>query len=194
MQPATFAENDLAPLQDLLTDDSVNEVVINPDGQIFVERATSDHMQRVDLELPESKVKSLGANLAGETNNVLGDKHPIVSGRVMVFGAPVRVQVVVPPAIETGVSVSIRKYVSRLIPIDEIRYIHGAKVDVGTERSNAQQKLADLAIAGDLPALFQSAIDLRLNILISGGTSSGKTTMARALLALSNQEERLVTI
>lgn len=55
-------------------------------------------------------------------------------------------------------------------------------------------ELAKLAEAGQLAELFQQAIDQRMNILVSGGTSSGKTTVARALLSLTNRAERLVTI
>lgn len=194
MEPATFAENDLAPLRTLLTDDAVNEVVLNPDGSIFVEWASEPNMVRSALEFPSHKVQSLGANLAGETNNQLGRTNPIVSGKVMVFGAPMRVQVIVPPAIEQGVSVSIRKYVSRFLGVTEIGFIGSGQVDVGAERRAAQERVVALAQAGDMAGLSQAAIVLRMNILISGGTSSGKTTMARALLNLADHDERIVTI
>lgn len=106
----SFAEQGLLPIKGLLTDKNVNEVVINPDGGIFAEYADAPYMMPVtDVELSGHEIHSLGSNLAGETGNALGEEHPIVSGRVFVFGNDVRVQVVIPPAIEDGVSLSIRK-------------------------------------------------------------------------------------
>jgi len=192
--PASYAENDLAPLKTLLTDAAVNEVAINPDGRIWAERAGADHMAAVDARLSPAAVRNLGANLAGETNNKLGDRRPIVSGRVVVFGETMRVQVVVPPAIERGASVSIRKYVARVLDVDELRWLGDGPVDVEAERRARLQAIADLVTARALDAALRLAVEQRLNVLISGGTSSGKTTMARAMLGLVDRRERIVTI
>ena len=194
LSPASYAEGSLKPLRALLTSDQVNEVVINPDGSIWVEYADEAHMQRCEEAMDAHAIKSLGSHLAAETSNVLGEKHPIVSGRIIVFDQSMRVQIVVPPAIEAGVSLSIRKYISRLLDLDEIRFLSGKQIDLQAERKEKQRNLASLAETGDTAKLFRLAIDQRLNILVSGGTSSGKTTMARALLALSSRTERLVTI
>lgn len=191
----SFAEQGLLPLKKLLTDDNVNEVVINPNGKIFVEYADASHMKCVDdVEMEEHEIRSLGGNLAGETGNALGEEHPIVSGRVYVFGSDVRVQVVVPPAIETGVSLSIRKYISRILHPGEITFLEGKQVNVDDQRRADQKQIETMSSDGKLNQLFKLAIDKRLNILVSGGTSSGKTTVARALLAMSHEDERIVTI
>lgn len=191
----SFAEQGLLPLKKLLTDDNVNEVVINPDGKIFVEFANDPHMKCVDdVDMEEHDIRSLGGNLAGETGNALGEDHPIVSGRVFVFGSDVRVQVVVPPAIETGVSLSIRKYISRILQPGEITFLEGKQINVDEQRKEDQKEIEKMASDGLVNQLFKLAIEKRLNILVSGGTSSGKTTVARALLAMSHEDERLVTI
>lgn len=195
MEVESFAEQGLLPLKTLLSNDLVNEVVINPDGKIFVEFADAAHMQEAsDIQIDEIDIRSLGSNLAGETGNALGEEHPIVSGRVFAFGNDVRVQVVVPPAIEKGVSLSIRKYISRMLDPSEIRFINEGPINIDEERKAQHEKIRKLADAGKLEELFRKAIDSRMNILISGGTSSGKTTIARALLAMSHEGERLVTI
>ncbi len=192
--PATYAEQGLAPLRALLTSDDVNEVVINPDRSVWVEHAGETHMRVWEGTIPPERLKMLGSHLAGETGNQLGPKNPIVSGRIFVFGQSMRVQVIVPPAVEAGVSVSIRKYVSRILDLGEIDFLMDGQVDVEAQRRDRLARLRELAEAGDLRELLRLAVDQRLNMLVSGGTSTGKTTYARAILSLAGRGERMVTI
>ena len=194
-QVNSYAEQGLKPLEALLSSDDVNEIVINPDNRIFVEYAQKAHMEEVvDVEMSQQEIHSLGNNLAGDTGNALGEDHPIVSGRVFVFNNDVRVQVVVPPAIEKGVSLSIRKYVSRVLMPTEIQFIGGSVDDIGKSRMWSKDNLREQIDDQSLPEFFSHMIESRMNILISGGTSSGKTTIARALLNMCNENERIVTI
>jgi type IV secretion system protein VirB11 len=181
----SYVEQYLSPLRDYLVD---------PDGSIFVEVAGAVHMEQVDVELSPHAIKRLGAQLAGETRNTLGALHPIVSGRVMVWGNPQRVQVVIEPAIEQGVSLSIRKYLTRTLNSADIKFVDGGQIRVEEARRQRHREIGELAKAGDLQALFRQVIDEKFNILISGGTSSGKTTVARALLSMADADERIVTI
>jgi type IV secretion system protein VirB11 len=192
--PASYAESNLRPLAELLTADDVTEVAINPDGRVWVERSADAFMRAHDVALSPAAIRNLGSTLAGETGNALGERNPIVSGRVMVFGRSVRVQIVIPPAIEAGVSLSIRTYVARTIDVDELGVLGGASRDVEAERRERIAGVAALAEKGDAPGVLRRAVADRLNVLISGGTSSGKTTVARAMLALVPPEERIVTI
>ncbi len=192
--PGSYVEQYLEPLKDYLVDENINEIVINPDGAIFVERASASFMEPIDIEMPAKSIKQLGAQLAGETKNALGKHHPIVSGRVMVWGEPLRVQVVVEPAVESGLSVSIRKYVSTILETTEIKFLTGKQENVDEMRKKRHRAIQKSVEEGKIVEMIDYAIKEHYNILISGGTSSGKTTMARALLATSNLEERLVTI
>lgn len=190
----SHAEHDLRELRELLTSDAVNEVAINPDGAVWAEKSDAEHMLRTGHQFSPGKVQQLSKHLAGETLNRLGPKHPIVSGSLHAFGQALRVQIIVPPAVEEGASLSIRKYVARTLDIGEIGFLDGKHVSVEGERRARLAELARLAEAGNLAELFGQAIDQRMNILVSGGTSSGKTTVARALLAMAHPAERLVTI
>lgn len=190
----SYVEQYLAPLKTYLTDDRINELVINPNGSIFVEVAGAEAMTEIDVTLPPHAIKRLGAQLAGETRNTLGALNPIVSGRVTVWGNPQRVQIVVEPAIEEGVSLSIRKYLKRALSSADIGFVDGRQIRVDEERHQRHAQIAALANAGDLEGLFRRAIDERFNILIAGGTSSGKTTIARSLIEMMDRRERLITI
>lgn len=193
-QANTYAEQYLKPLKSYLISEDVNEVVINPDGSIYVEFSNEHHMQPIDLQLEEKAIKQLGNSLAGETKNSLGKQNPIVSGKVNVWNAPLRVQVIVPPAVEKGISLSIRKYTARTLTTDDIKFVEGTQVNLEDRRKERHSTIKKLADEGKLDAVFKKAIDERFNIMISGGTSSGKTTVARALLAETDQEERIITI
>jgi type IV secretion system protein VirB11 len=151
-------------------------------------------MQKIDVTLPRDAIERLAAQLAGETRNPLGVLHPIFSGRVMVWGHLQRVQVVVEPAIEEGVSLSIRKHLTQTLTVADIDFVDGEQTNVNESRRECHRTLVDLAKSGNLPSLFRHAIAEKSNILISGGTSSGKTTVARALLAISDPAERIITI
>ncbi len=192
--PTSQAEHDLRELRPLLTSDAINEVVINPDGAVWIERADAEHMIRTEHSFPLAKIKPLSDTLAGETNNRIGPKHPLVSGSLIAFGQSLRVQIVVPPAVEAGASVSIRKYVSRILSLGEIAFLKGRQVSVEAERLAKLREIDALAKAGQLSELLERAVSTRLNILVSGGTTTGKTTVARALLSLAHPAERLVTI
>ncbi|MCW8059655.1 P-type DNA transfer ATPase VirB11 [Agrobacterium tumefaciens] len=190
----SYVEQYLAPLKEYLTDDRINELVINPNGSIFIEVAGAGFMTEIDVTLSPHSIKRLGATLAGETRNTLGALNPIVSGRVNVWGNPQRVQIVVDPAVEQGVSLSIRKYLSRTLTSADIGFIGGRQIRVDDERRRRHAEIAELANSGDLQGLFRQAIDEHFNILIAGGTSSGKTTVARTLIEMMDRNERLITI
>ncbi|OCP23563.1 MULTISPECIES: P-type DNA transfer ATPase VirB11 [unclassified Ensifer] len=190
----SYVEQYLSPLRKYLVDDRINELSINPDGSIFIEAAGASHMEEIDVTLAPHAIKRLGAQLAGETKNTLGALNPIVSGRVIVWGSPQRVQVVIEPAIEQGVSLSIRKYLSRTLECADIKFVDGGQIKVEDDRRERHKAIAEMAENGNLQGLFRQAIDEKFNILISGGTSSGKTTVARALLSMADANERIITI
>lgn len=190
----SYVEQYLNPLQNYLVDDNVNELVINPNGSIFIEAAGASHMHEIDVKLPAQAIKRLGAQLAGETRNTLGALSPIVSGRVTVWGNPQRVQIVIEPAIDHGVSLSIRKYLTKGLASTDIGFVDGGQIRVDDERRARHRQIARLAANGDLQGLFRQAIDEKFNVLISGGTSSGKTTVARSLISMMDIHERLITI
>jgi type IV secretion system protein VirB11 len=191
----SYTEHDLRNLKDFLTSEDVNEVVVNSDGRVWVEYGSAAYMEPTDRFMSASEVRSLGIHLAGDTNNELGDRIPLVSGRIRAFGQSMRIQVIVPPAVEEGICLTIRKYMTRMLDLSTIEYVSGTGMSSEQVRLDGLRRIQALAAqANGLPDLLSSAIEERFNILVSGGTSSGKTTTARALLAMCHSQERIVTI
>ena len=192
--PATLAEHDLAPLREFIADPATSEIAINPDGGAWIERHGAAHMQPLDLSLPPQRQAAMARNLAGVTNNALGERHPLVSGRLTAFGRPLRLQIAAPPAVEGAPALSFRAFGEARLELSAFEFLDGASRDADAARGERLTALRDLAEAGELQTLLQRAVAERLNIVISGGTSSGKTSFARALLALADPAERLLTI
>jgi type IV secretion system protein VirB11 len=101
--------------------------------------------------------------------------------------------VAIAPAVEQGASLSIRLFSTQGIPGFKAEYLFGEAVSLEAKRREKMAEVRKLAEV-DLNAALQRLIELRLNILISGGTSTGKTTFARHLLGFVNREERMITI
>lgn len=120
-------------------------------------------------------------------------KNPLVSGKVEYAGRPLRVQVAVPPAIDKGASITIRLFASGNIEDYAPTYLFGKAVSLDTLRAEKMKNIAELA-ENDLEGALRTLVESRLNILISGGTSTGKTTFARRLLTHVDDGERLITI
>ena len=102
LKPTSQVEHNLRDLRGLLTSDDVNEVVINTNGAVWIERADAAHMIRTEHRFPPGRIKALSDALAGQTNNRIGVKHPLVSGGLTAFGQSLRVQIITPPAVAQG--------------------------------------------------------------------------------------------
>ncbi|NDV52699.1 ATPase, T2SS/T4P/T4SS family [Salipiger sp. PrR003] len=192
---ASFLASYLVPLRPYLGDPHVVEVAINPDGGVWVERQGDSHMQRAEeLSFPPAQAADLAKAIASEVDVPLSAKKPIVSGKITHAGAPLRAQVVAAPVIEGAPSICFRRYSQSKLKIGDITLLHGELVDLDKRRRDRAQLVRELTGAGKVTQAMQLCIEDRLNVVISGGTSTGKTTYARALLDMVDTRERLVTI
>ncbi len=132
--------------------------------------------------------------IAAATVAQISDKKPVVSGKIVYANRPLRAQVVVPPVVEKGASVTLRSYNVQKLPVEGFELLYGRLVDLDelrNARAREVRKKTDQKLIADA---MRMCIEDRLNILISGGTSSGKTTFARGLLDLVGRDERIITI
>jgi pilus assembly protein CpaF len=154
----------LGPLEPLLSDPEVTEVMISGRGRVWVERGGALH--RVPLVLEGPAVEHLIEKIVGPLGLRVDRASPMVDAR-LADGS--RVNAVVPPLAVDGPCLTIRRFAARAIPLAAF-------------------------CPPPVAALLGSAVHARMNILVSGATSSGKTTLLNALAAEIPAGERIVTV
>ena len=205
-QPATAHEPSsldhfLQPLRALLDDADVTEICINRPHEAFVERQRGWSRE----PLPWATYDwcfGLARLIANFTKQRVSPSEPLLSATLP---SGERVQIVLPPATEDGtVSITIRRPSAALWTLEEVHERHvfdGVRL-VGLlpddERSGAappdERELVALLGRRDLVGFLRHAVQRRKNILLSGATGSGKTTIAKALILEIPSEDRIVTI
>lgn len=196
MSAFPFLEKTLERLMPFLSDDRVSEISVNRPGELFVERLGVSCMERVEnLQFTADWIRTLSERVAGSTNQVVNDEHPILSASLP---SGERFQCVLPPAAPAGGAISIRKQVIHDIGLDVYQQrgaFEGTRVGRQLSLSAAEEELAAM-MQGDVDAMefLRTAVRLRVSIVVSGGTSTGKTTFLNALLKEIPEEERIVTI
>lgn len=190
-------ESKLTVLRPLIEADSTIEVAINGDGRVWVERAGDSAMSLADATLSPVEVKDLAGLIANKQRLTLTDALPAISTTVDYAGATLRCQAIIPPASAGGTTISFRVFRRR--PTGEaprhFRFLRGQTVSLEAERLELLRRVRDMAMHGADPDEFlRACIQARMNIVISGGTSSGKTELARRLLWMVEKWHRLVLI
>lgn len=160
----------LGPLEPLLADDSVTDIMANGPGRIFVER--NGRLQETAASFRDiPHMMSVVSRIVSGVGRRIDEASPLVDAR-LADGS--RVNIIIPPLALDGPAISIRKFSRQTL--DFARMV--------------QQQTMSRAMA----AVMEIAAAARLNILVSGGTGSGKTTLLNALSRLIAPDERVVTI
>lgn len=184
----------LAPLTGMLARPDVTDIYVNRPGELWVETMTGEIERHDAPGLDEATLARLARQIAALSSQGISREHPLLSA-TLPDGA--RVQVVAPPATRGALAIAIRKHVSPDLALDD--YVaSGAFAE--TRRRNAlepsgdDRRLRAMLDAGDVAGMLAAAVKARKNILVSGGTSTGKTTFLNALLREIPAEERLILI
>lgn len=183
-------------IEHLLHDESLSEISANPDGSVWVEEMGTTHMTKTDITLNRDDVENIGRCVAGFSDVTFGEKKPIATANVPTQQGKARVQVVIPPA-TTGVgSVAIRLLRVKTVDLGAFSFASKeAALAESNDHSTLENARAALA-AGTMS--FDELADLAMlskwNVIIAGGTSSGKTTVLNAMLKRVDPGERIVTI
>jgi pilus assembly protein CpaF len=160
----------LGPLEPLLSDESISDIMVNGPQQVYVEQ--NGKLTLTDVTFRDNQhLMNVAQRIVTAVGRRVDETTPICDAR-LVDGS--RVNVIAPPLAIDGASISIRKFTKDKITLDKM-------LDFGS-------------ITPPLAKLLKIAGACRLNILISGGTGSGKTTMLNALSKMVDKGERVVTI
>jgi pilus assembly protein CpaF len=160
----------LRPIEHLIRDDSISEIMVNGSNRVFIER-TGVLEQVPDLALSEKSLMVAVKNIARRLGDDISESKPILDSRLP-DGS--RVAAVIPPCSIHGVTLTIRKFNSRHFTVEDL-------VRMGT-------------LDSDLAARLQGYVQNRQNILISGGTGTGKTTLLNSLARFISNEDRILLI
>lgn len=191
----SFLGTYLAPIAPLFMRDDLVEVAINPDGKVWIERKGAAHMERVaHLTIDRVLANNLGQAIASAVGVQFSEKKPTVSGKIVWGEMAIRAQVVAPPIVEGGMAITFRPFKVAADQLIEPRLLHGGLVDLDAKRRERAGEAMQLAEAGQVVEAMRLCVEERMNILISGGTSTGKTTFARSLLSMVDPDERILTI
>jgi pilus assembly protein CpaF len=160
----------LGPLEVLLADATVNDIMVNGPDTVFVER--HGRLERSSVQFRDNAhVMAVANRIVAQVGRRIDESAPLVDAR-LADGS--RVNIIIPPLAIDGPTLSIRKFATKTIDLDS------------------------MASAGSMsPAMavvLKVAAASRLNILVSGGTGSGKTTLLNALSQHISGDERIVTI
>ncbi len=160
----------LRPIQHLILDPEISEIMVNGPERIFIEKA--GHLQAVpEVRLTAESLMVAVKNIARRLGDDISEAKPILDSRLP-DGS--RVAAVIPPCSIHGVALTIRKFNSHRLKMKDL-------IEIGT-------------VTPDLAEQLEGFVAQRKNILICGGTSSGKTTLANVLMEFIPDYERIVLI
>ena len=196
-QYAPASDGLLAPIKTWLQDKDISEIMLNRPGEIYIEKKGKMSQHAVPA-YNERMLTNLFQLIANENKQALSAQQPLLSGSLL-DGS--RVQLVLPPTAK-HLTFSIRRkvvnnlnlqdyakqaYYRNMMPYD----IHAASFSM---LPDTEKELVELFHQHDWERFIHRAIDLRKNIVISGGTSSGKTTYLNACLRRIDKEDRLLIL
>ena len=160
----------LGPLEELLADDSVTEIMVNGPHRVYVERGGK--IQLTDLQfLDDASVMAIIERIVSPIGRRIDESQPYVDAR-LADGS--RVNAIIPPLSLTGPTVTIRKFAKKTLTVNDF-------IRFGTWTRNAAE-------------FMKACVIMRKNIIVAGGTGSGKTTLLNLLSGFIPHDERIVTV
>src|SRR5581483_978955 len=158
------------PIDRLLKDEDVTEVMVNGPESVYIERAGRIEKTAASF-VDDTHLRRIMDKIVGQVGRRIDESSPMVDARLP-DGS--RVNAIIPPLSLNGPSMTIRKFSRRRLEMHDL-------VGLGT-------------LSGDMGRFLALCVQARLNILVTGGTGSGKTTMLNVLSSFVPEEERIVTI
>jgi pilus assembly protein CpaF len=160
----------LGPLEPLLQDSSISDILVNGPRQVYVERNGLLEVTSVQFR-DDAHLLRIIDKIVSQVGRRVDESNPMVDAR-LADGS--RVNAIIPPLALDGPLLSIRRFsTDKLMPADLVKKV---------------------SLTPGMMALLEAAVKARLNIIVAGGTGAGKTTLLNALSAFISPTERIVTI
>ena len=160
----------LGPLEPLLADPTISDILVNAYGRIYIERRGKLEVTNIAFKDDEHLMRVI-ERIVSSVGRRIDESSPMVDARLR-DGS--RVNAIIPPLAIDGPVLSIRRF--------------------GAEPLRMDSLIENKALTRDIADMLQMCVSARLNVLISGGTGAGKTTLLNALSAYIPENERIVTI
>ncbi len=160
----------LGPLENLLRDDTISEIMVNGTKDIFVEKSGKIYSCEEKFN-SNDEIRVVIDRILAPIGRRVDESTPLVDARLS-DGS--RVNVIIPPLSLIGPTITIRKFTMKKLGVNDL-------IEIG-------------AVTGEMIEFMRACVQLRKNIVISGGTGSGKTTLLNMLSSFLPPDERIVTI
>ncbi|HEX4026014.1 MAG TPA: P-type DNA transfer ATPase VirB11 [Rhizomicrobium sp.] len=192
MTAGVYLDTYLSALAPWLTRDDVTDLLINQPGEVWIE-TTGGMLTRIAApQVTDLVLGRLARQIAAATHQGVNREQPLLSATLPDGG---RVQIIAPPATRGGMAIAIRKHVIADLSVDELAKMGlFAEAQGNGRRTSRDDELAALLKSGDRTGFLKEAVRAKKTIVISGGTSTGKTTLLNALVREINTSERLMVI
>lgn len=185
-------ETYLNPIKDVFEDDTVSEVSINHPKEIWVEKL-GEIERMIVKEFDYKHLYGLATLVAQYTDQIISEENPLLSATLP---NGFRIQVVFPPVCKKGtIGMSIRKPSIVKWNLDD--YDKMGAFDMTSHKAiinSSDEELQKILETGDIKQFLKAAVKFKKNIIVSGGTSTGKTTFTNALLMEIPEEDRIITV
>jgi type IV secretion system protein VirB11 len=191
MRSRVYLESFLEPLEPFLARDDVTDIYVNRPLEIWTETLGGETQRYDCLALTEPVLMRLARQIAATSAQGISREHPLLAASLP---DGTRVQIISPPATRGSLVMAIRKHVAAKLTLED--YAAAGAYDNLTEGTSDLLSSIDFVKLGNVEALtvLRDAVRARHNIMVSGGTSSGKTTFLNALLREIPKSERLIVI
>lgn len=194
VEAAVYLRTYLAPLAFLLERPDVTDIFINAPGEAWIETVTGGIERHPAPQLDETTLSRLARQIASLSHQGISREHPLLAA-TLPDGE--RVQVIAPPATRQHLALALRKHVVADLGLED--YDRGSafgetRSDGASSAAEFDAQLQALLSAGQHTEFLRRAVRGRKNIVVAGGTSTGKTTFLNALLKEIPREERLILI
>ncbi len=192
MTTGVYLDTYLSALAPWLMRDDVTDLLINRPGEVWIE-TTSGMLTRIAApQLTDVVLSRLARQIAAATHQCVNREQPLLSATLPDGG---RVQIIAPPATREGMAIAIRKHVISDLSVDDLAQTGlFAEGPASGRRSARDDELAAMLKSGDRGGFLKNAVRAKKTIVISGGTSTGKTTLLNALVREIDTNQRLLVI